>query len=311
MIAAAAAGAGFGAGLLLLVLGLRGPRPSLAASLAAVDAATPAAPVTSLSTAAGGPGVDAAVRDHWQRGGRLLADRLAGHASTVRALLGGGLRADLQLLGIAETPYAAGKVLAAGAVLVAAPLPLSLLAAAAGLPWLAGAWVAFLAAAAAFLAPDQRTRRAAAARRRSFLTTLTAYLDLVAMRAASGAGVAEALRDAAAVGDGYAWRRLRAALEDARMAGQSPAAGLARLGEQVQLAELRELASQLSLVDATGAQAEATLRAKAEALRARELTELHGDANARSQSMVVGQVLLGTGFLVLVGYPAMAAVLAL
>ena len=309
MIAAAAVGAGFGAGLLLLVLALGGPRRSLAGALAAVDAA---APVPADVPGGDGPGGPVAVpRDRWQRAERLLGDRLRGHGGAVRALLGGGLGADLHLLGLAEAPYAARKVAGAGAVLLVAPLPLSLLAAALGPPWLAGAWVAVLAAAAAFVLPDQRTRRAAAARRRSFLTTLTAYLDLVAMRAASGSGVPEALRDAASIGDGYAWRRLRAALEDARMGGQPPSAGLARLGEQIELAELRELASQLSLVDATGAQAEATLRAKAEALRHKELTQLHGDANDRSQSMVVGQVLLGTGFLVLIGYPAMAAVLAL
>jgi tight adherence protein C len=246
---------------------------------------------------------------------------VAGLEQQIRTLLAAGpvgrrlvesrLRADLQLLGLDETAYTARKVLTATATLAVGPVLLAALTAVAGLPWLLGAWVALLAAAAVFVAPDQRVKRAAATRRRDFQATLTAYLDLVAMRAASGSGVAEALRDAAAIGSGYGWRRLRAALEDARLDGRSPATGLATLGAEIQVAELTELAAQLSLVDATGAQAEATLRAKAEALREQQLTDLHGNANARSQTMLIGQVGLGLGFLILIGYPALAAVLAM
>lgn len=306
MTEAIVAGAGFGVAVLLLVRALGGARPSIADRLAAVDRAAAAGPAAfdrlpqgwPSSAGTGAPavvrGVQAALGSRF---GRWLVDP--------------ALAADLELLGIDAAAHTARKVAAATATLAVAPLVLSAAAAALGLPWPFGAWTAVLAAVAVFLAADRRVKAAAAARRRDFLSTLTVYLDLVAMRAASGSGVSEALRDAAAIGSGYPWRRLRAALEDARLDGRPPSAGLVRLGADIAVAELTELGAQLDLVDATGAQAEATLRAKAEALRDRHLTDLHGDANARSQTMVVGQVLLGVGFLTLIGYPALAAVLAL
>ena len=309
MIAAAVAGALGGAGVLLLLRALAGTRPSLAARLSAVEA--PARPVAGRY-GGGGSGIAAphgTSQARWAGALGTVREQLARRGLSQR-LLDTGLRTDLDMLGIDPAAYAARKVLTVLAVVAAGSGLLVPLAVATGLPWLGGAWCAVLAGAAAFVRPDVRVRGAAAAQRRDFLTTLTTYLDLVAMRAASGAGIPEALRDAAGIGTGYGWRRLQAAMQDARLDGRSPASGLARLGQDIGLGQLDELASQLTLVDATGAQAEATLRAKAEALREEALTTLHGDANARSQSMVLGQAALAVGFLVLLGYPALAAVLA-
>ena len=221
------------------------------------------------------------------------------------------VRADLDLLGIDKQAHAARQALLAVAALVLTPLPLLLLATLLGLPWLAAGWCVLVFVAAALLVPNLRARARAARMRRTFVATLSSYLDLVSMRVASGSGVSEALRDASHIGDGYGWRRLRDALSGARLAGDSPAVGLGRLGEDIAVPELTELASQLSLVEATGAQTEATLRAKADALRERQRLEMHGDANARSQTLVLGQILLGVAYMVLVGYPALAVVMAL
>lgn len=109
-------------------------------------------------------------------------------------------------------------------------VPLSL---ALSAPWLVGAWAAVLCTAVAFLLPDLRVRRAAI-RRKDFATAISAYLDLVAMRAASGSGITEALRDAARIGSGPTFAMVREALDNARMSGQSPAAGLGLLGSSVQ-----------------------------------------------------------------------------
>jgi Flp pilus assembly protein TadB len=179
-----------------------------------------------------------------------------------------------------------------------------------GLPLLVPAWVSLSAAAVAFLLPDVQLRQHAAAVRREFRVAVGAYLDLVAMRMASGAGLAEALGDAASVGSGPAFAHLRGALADARTDGLSPAASLGRLGEELHLPDLVDTATRLSLVDSTGAQAQASLRAQATSLRDRELSDAQGRANERSQSMLVAQVVLGLGFVVFLGYPAVAKVLA-
>lgn len=324
MIAAAVAGALVGAGLLLLIRALTGARAPLTTRLAAVDAAT-ARSVAALGTGAwsqAGTGTQdesqsparsaaqSAAQLWWQDTLVRVRDGLERHRLW-RPLLDSRVRADLAILGIDPAAYAARKMLTTVVAVVATGAVSLSLGTAAGLPWISGSWLALVAGLATFVLPDSRVKAAAAARRRDFLATLTAYLDLVAMRTASGSGVSEALRDAAGIGNGYAWRRLQGALDDARLDGRTPAIGLARLGRQIGLGQLDDLASQLALVDSTGAQTEATLRAKAEALREEQLTDLHGDANARSQSMVLGQVALGGGFLVMIGYPALSLVLSL
>ena len=172
------------------------------------------------------------------------------------------------------------------------------------------AWAFVAGAVVGFLVPDLQVRAAATEARRDFRVAVSAYLDLVAMRMASGAGLAEALGDASRIGAGPAFAAFRGALADARTDGLTPTAALGRLGEQLGVAELVDTAARLSLVDTSGAQAEASLRAQAATLRDRDLSDLRGSANERSQSMLVAQVVLGFGFLLFLGYPAVAKVLA-
>jgi tight adherence protein C len=176
-------------------------------------------------------------------------------------------------------------------------------------PVILPAWGALLVAALFFTVPDLGVRADAARRRRDFRVAVGSFLDLVAMKMASGSGLAEALREAAAVGHGWAFARLRGALEDARLDGLTPGAALGALGEELGLADLRDLSATLALVDTSGAQAETSLRTKASSLRDREMSEAAGAANERSQAMLVAQVLLGLGFLIFLGYPAVARVL--
>jgi tight adherence protein C len=309
---AAALGMGVGLGLFLLLRIVAPPRVAVSVALARIDAA--ALSHTQPTRARGHRGVAAGRYGRWSRRLQavewLLGERYAA-ALAERGLLGAGLRSDLALLGRDERAYTAHKLLAALATLLLSPVLLVPASLALGTPWLVAAWVSVLAAAGAFLLPDARVRRAARERRRDFAAAIAAYLDLVAMRAASGSGVAEALRDAARIGSGGAFALLREALDDARLAGQSPAWGLRLLGEELDVVELRQLSAQLQLIDASGAQAEASLRAKADALRARQLTDAHGGANAQSQTMLIAQILLGLGFLIFLGYPALAQVLAI
>ena len=301
MIPAAAAGAGAGLGLLLLALALFPPRITLAASLARLDAAARTPRRTAAPDATG----------VLQR----LFVRHAGEPLSVafsdRGWLSAQARSDLAVVGQEPAAFFAVKAACAVAGLAVAPLLAGLLAlAGVGVTLLLPAWVALLFAGLLFTVPDMTVRRRAHDRRRDFRAAVGSYLDLVAMKMASGAGLSEALRDAASIGGDGPFARIRGALEDARTDGLTPAAALGQLGDELSLPDLRELSAGLSLVAASGAQAEESLRAKAASLRERELSAAAGDANARSQSMLVAQVVLALGFLVFIGYPALVKVLA-
>jgi tight adherence protein C len=301
MILPVIAGAGAGLGLLLLALALFPPRPTLAASLARLDAAA-RLPRRAVPLGA----QDAAAH-------RLLV-RYAGQplatAFLDRGWLAAGLRSDLAIVGHEPASFFASKAACAVAGLTIGPLLAGMFAlVGVDVPILLPGWVALLLAGLLFTVPDMVVRRRAQDRRRDFRAAVGSYLDLVAMKMASGAGLSEALRDAAAVGGNGPFARIRGALEDARTDGLTPAAAIGQLGDELGLPDLRELSAGLSLVASSGAQAEESLRAKAASLRERELSAAAGDANARSQSMLVAQVVLALGFLVFIGYPALAKVL--
>jgi Flp pilus assembly protein TadB len=136
-----------------------------------------------------------------------------------------------------------------------------------------------------------------------------AYLDLVAMNLAGGRGLPEALMAAADISDGWALRRVRNALADARITGTSQWQALGNLGDELGIEELKDLSASLALVSDDGAKVRESLAARAETMRHRELAEIEGAAGEKSQSMLVAQLLLCAGFLVFLVYPAAIRVL--
>jgi Flp pilus assembly protein TadB len=162
---------------------------------------------------------------------------------------------------------------------------------------------------AGFLAPELSVRSEAAKHRAAFRDALSSFLDLVVISLASGAGVDQALDDAAKVGSGPAYTELRYALTEARLARVPPWDILAALGRRVAVAELQQLAATVGLAGTEGAKVRASLRSRAIALRARQLTDAEGEANAATERMALPIVALFAGFLIFLGYPAMAAVL--
>jgi len=295
------AGAGAGAGVWLLTAALLPRRLSLSEALSRIDASSRStrAPHWRVS-----PPRSRLAAARW-----MLGDRLAREWSD-RGWLGEDLRANLSLVERTHSEFFATKLLwFAGGVVSVPLLAAGLAVAGLTLPVVLPAWLALLVGAVAFLIPDRQVAQQAAERRRDFISVMGVFLDLVAMKMASGAGLAEALRDASTVGHGWAFARVRAALEDARTDGISPAGAMGQLGEELNVADLRDLAASLALVDSTGAQAEASLRAKSESLQSRELSDAHGRANERLQTMRVAHVILATGFLLFIGYPGFSIVM--
>lgn len=297
MIPALLAGGCVGLGLLVAGLVLRPARRSLAATLLQLDAAAQARPVPlAMATPAVG-----GVR-------RVLGARLAAvwrdHGwNTAR------VSADLAVLGRSLEAFLATKVLLGLAGLLGVPLAaVALAAAGSGVSPLVPFWLALAVGAGLFLLPDLVLRSEAAGRRRDFRHTVGSFLDLVSMNLAGGRGVPEALVAASGVGDSWPFRRLREALSTARLSGLTPWAALGALGEELAVDELRDLAASLALVVDDGAKIRASLAARAASLRRKELAEVEGDANERSQSMLVAQMVICGGFLLFLMYPAVVKV---
>jgi tight adherence protein C len=297
------AGALTGLGIFLLCLALIPRRASLARRVAAYDAARRAGPQAAPRRGSGDPG--AGESQITRRLGTVLAKFCAEQGWELPSL-----RANLALVGKSLESYLASKLLLALLGLLFAPL-LVTMAALAGvhvsftLPVWAGAGLA----AVFFFLPDLELKQKVDRRRRDFRHAIGAFLDLVAMNLAGGRGVPEALMSASEVGTGWAMWRIRDALVNARITGQTPWQALGALGEEVRIDELRDLSAALSLVAEDGAKVRESLATRAASLRRRELADLQGQAAERSQSMLVAQMLLATAFLIFLVYPAVRALL--
>ena len=301
MIAVYLTGGLAGAGLFLLVLALFPARPGLAASLSAFDATVRrrqradepvrTAPTRERTTGLRGRFGTALAEFYEARGWEL---------STIKA--------DLSILDRSFEMFLATKFLLPVAALVVTPL-LAAYCVLLGFPLMVPLWLGLLFTAGFFFLPDMQLRSEAAARRRDFRHVVGAFLDLVSMNLSGGRGVPEALVTAAQIGDGWALRRIRDALSNARITGRTPWQALGELGEEIDIVELRDLAAALTLVADDGAKVRQSLTARAASMRARELSDLEGKAGERSQSMLVAQLLFCLAFMVFLGYPALISVL--
>jgi len=224
----------------------------------------------------------------------------------------GPLRRDLAAAGITLERHAVAKLTYAVA---AAGLPLVVAAvwSAAGIavPVGAIALVGILGGIGGFFVPDLLLARRAAQRRRDFRYALSLFLDLVVIVLAGGGGVETALHDAANSGSGWAFGELRRVLNAARLQRSSPWSALTRLGESLGAPELIELASSVELAGTSGARVRESLRAKAISARDHELAEAESEALAASERMGAPMVAMFVGLILIIGYPAMAVVLAL
>lgn len=156
---------------------------------------------------------------------------------------------------------------------------------------------------------DAEVKAKAAEARADALADLSVFLDITVNALAAGAGVEQALGGAAEIGDSPAFERLRHALDVAFLSRLPIHQVFAELGTTVGLAEITDLAASLRLAGSEGAKIRASLAAKAEAIRSKILADEEAEAAATTERMTVPIALLMTGFLVLIGYPAMASAL--
>lgn len=217
---------------------------------------------------------------------------------------------DLAVTGRSPEDHAAraliaGTWLAALVLLVTAALH-SAGAAIGGPVVLGGAAVAFLAGP--FMA-ELALRSEANGRREDLRVDLGAFAELMVLLLAAGSGVEGALAHAAEAGDDWTWRQLRNALRAARLTRRSSAEALSSLGRELEVTELEELGAAVDLAASSGTRLRASLTARAEALRARELARTQAQAASATERMTFPVVALALGFLVVLGYPALSKVM--
>jgi hypothetical protein len=160
-----------------------------------------------------------------------------------------------------------------------------------------------------FVAPDLSLRRAADERRREFTLALGAYLDLVAVSLAGGMGTEAALTEAARVGDSWSFALLRRAVEVAQLNGATVWSTFERLGAELDVPALTELAASVALAGSEGARVRASIAVKADTLRAVELAAAETEAQEATERMAIPTAMLLFGFVLLIGFPAVMTVL--
>ncbi len=211
---------------------------------------------------------------------------------------------DLRLLGQDPADWMAGKLIFGLGALAVVPVLSALLAfTGRALPLTIPVAATIALGIAAFFVPDALTRSRAGTKRADFRHALTSYFDLVALERGAGAGPTEALEAAAEVGHGWAFERIRAALNRSRRATAPPWDGLASLANEIGISELADLADIAGVAGQEGARILDTLSARAESMRAEALAATKAQAGARSTTMVLPIALLAGGFLVLLIFP--------
>lgn len=152
-----------------------------------------------------------------------------------------------------------------------------------------------------FVLPDIALRRSDTAVTEDATEALLTYFDLVTLERLANQSGSQALRAAAAVSDVTVFAAVRDALERARLEQRAPYAELQRLGAELELPALVDIADVMAL-DEAGAALSGALRARVKELRDAHLTQAKIAAAAVSERMaffmVVPSLVFGLFFLV-------------
>jgi len=218
-----------------------------------------------------------------------------------------GMRTDLRVLHRTADHQAAllltaavlgaawGPVVVLGGRLVGVALPLAI-----------AVWLGLGGTVVGVVGSVRSVRVGARTRRQGFRHALAAFCDVAGMCLAAGRGVESALQTAAQAGDGWAFDELRATLGSAYVRGDTPWDSLMGLGTEMAIGDLTELGAALSLAGVEGAAVRETVRSKARMIRERLTAESEQTAATVTERMGVPATFLLLGFVVFLGYPAIA-----
>ena len=281
------------AGLVLAVAAVRPGAPKLSLVLAQLNHE---APVEAVVFGTEGP-TSASVP--WWRA--LLPVRVMALAQ--RYL--GAASQDLNILGISGAELAGRKAaLALGGLLGPPVLFAVLLVAGVDLPALLLAGLSVGLGVLGWVIPSRQVGERAALAREEFLAALTAFLALVGLERQARGSPTEALEEASRISGAWPFVMIHTELLRAELAGQPPWDGLRDLGRRVGVEQLTNLADIVAAA-ADGAAVFETLLAEARNLRNAELSDQQERAGVAGEQLTLPAIVLATGFMMLVLYPAL------
>jgi Flp pilus assembly protein TadB len=218
-------------------------------------------------------------------------------------------KADLEICGLAQQQLAKQQVLwVSGTFLSSIFLILSLYAVGIPLGGLGSFIVLATGVGSGISVPLRLVRSRATRRRMEFGISFSAFLGLVNVMLAGGAGIETALVAASRAGDDWVFHELEHVLATARNTRQSPWVLLSELGIRLDVPEAIEVSASLQLAGEQGSRIRASLATKASTIQMRQLALAEASAQSATEQMGVPTVLLFVGFIVLLGYPALSAV---
>lgn len=205
-------------------------------------------------------------------------------------VVGDDTRRRLRLVGTSVDRHVAHKTLGA---LVGLLVPALL---AGAVSWLAGALsplpalFVLVGGVSGFLWPDLRLKQRERAVNADAAEALLTYVDLVTLERLANRSGTQALHSAATVSDVTVFRAIGDVLERSRLEQRAPYAGLQRLGVELELPALVDIADVMKL-DEAGAALSGALRARVKELRDAHLTAMKLHATEVSERMGVLMVL--------------------
>ncbi len=281
------------AGLVLAVAAVRPGAPKLSLVLAQLNHETP------VEAAVFGTQGPTSASVPWWRA--LLPVRVMALAQ--RYL--GAASQDLNILGISGAELAGRKAaLALGGLLVPPVLFAVLLVAGVDLPALLLAGLSVGLGVLGWVIPSRQVGERAALAREEFLAALTAFLALVGLERQARGSPTEALEEASRISGAWPFVMIHTELLRAELAGQPPWDGLRDLGRRVGVEQLTNLADIVAAA-ADGAAVFETLLAEARNLRNAELSDQQERAGVAGEQLTLPAIVLATGFMMLVLYPAL------
>jgi Flp pilus assembly protein TadB len=288
------ASAGLGVGLWLTIVGLFPAALSVTEVLSRVQAGTPEPHPTRASTSQ-----DSALS--------RLGSRAVGPLQWL-GVPGTRVRAELELMERSVEQVLSDKAVA-GVYGMMIPIASLLTLAAVGIHLDLGEVAAgsVVLGAAGFFVFDLTVHTDAEEFRRSARLAVRVFLDQTVTSLAGGGGIEQSMVAAASDGRGPMFRRIRDALDSAQLHRESAWSHLDRLGHEVGVEELSELAAAGTLAGAEGAKVKSSLAAKARSMRERELAYCVAQAKSATTRLAMPGALMGMMFILFLIYPVLVA----
>lgn len=212
---------------------------------------------------------------------------------------------DLAVIGMRRGEFLLTRVTLTAATLLIGPAYV-LIFTAFGLhiPAVIPAGIAAFCAALVWLAVGSHVAGKADQARLEMRHSLVAFLQLVALHRAAGAGPGAALDDAAAASGLWTFRRIKGAIDSATRVGHSHWQGIADLAEEMGVDELADLSAITAGASTQGAAIYDTLLARATSLRAQLQTDEIAAAQVASGRMAIPKAVLAMATMAFLLYPA-------